>query len=97
MIKDYSDENTIVDPETGITYTKIKTFTGKNDLISDTGGFNMSPDGRFMVLENKVVPLNGSDAFNLVDMECTPGCLCPGYEKSCILCRQRYLDCPCFS
>ncbi|NQU86321.1 MAG: PD40 domain-containing protein, partial [Mariniphaga sp.] len=66
----YSDENTIVDPETGITYSKVKTFTGKNDLISYTsGGFNMSPDGRFLVLENKVVPTDGSDPFTLVDMD----------------------------
>lgn len=65
-----SDENTIVDPETGITYSKVKTFTGKNDIISyTTGGFNMSPDGRFLVIENKVVPIDGSDPFSLVDMD----------------------------
>ncbi len=33
-IKDYSDENTIVDPETGIKYAKIRSFVGKNDQIS---------------------------------------------------------------
>ena len=65
-----ADENTIVDPETGITYRKIKTFTGNNDLISyTTGGFNMMPDGRFLVLENKVVPTDGSDPFDLVNMD----------------------------
>jgi len=69
-IMDFSDKNTIVDPETGITYRKVKTFTGKNDVISYTsGGFNMSPDGRFLVLENKVVPTDGSDPFTLVDMD----------------------------
>jgi len=69
QVINYSDENTIVDPESGITYRKVKTFTGKNDLISYTGGgFNMLPDGRFLVLENKVVPTDGSDPFTLVNM-----------------------------
>lgn len=63
------DENKIIDPETGITYRKIKSFTGKNDWIDYTsGGFNMTPDCRFMVLENKVVPTDGSEPFKLVDM-----------------------------
>lgn len=61
-----ADEKVFVDPESGITYTKIRTFTGKNDWINyATGGFNISQDGRFMVLENKVVPIDGSDPFYL--------------------------------
>jgi Tol biopolymer transport system component/TolA-binding protein len=65
----YADKNTIIDPQSGITYTKIKTFTGKNDLISyTTGGFNLSPDCRFLVLENQVVPVDGSPPFKLVEM-----------------------------
>ena len=77
------DGNTIVDPETGISYTKIKTFTGKNDLISYTsGGFNISPNGRFMVLENKVVPVDGSDAFKLVEMEAMRAIYSPDMKKA---------------
>jgi len=83
IIKDYSDENTIVDPETGIKYNKIKSFVGKNDQISSTwGGFNISPDGRFMVLENKVVPVNGSDAFDLVEMDALRAVYAPGMKKA---------------
>jgi Tol biopolymer transport system component/TolA-binding protein len=63
------DENTIVS-EQGITFTKHKTFVGNNDRITyATGGFNMSPDCRFLVLENTVVPVDGSDAFQLVEMD----------------------------
>jgi Tol biopolymer transport system component/TolA-binding protein len=63
------DENTIVS-EQEITFRKYKTFVGKNDQITyTTGGFNMSPDCRFLVLDNTVVPVDGSDAFQLVEIE----------------------------
>jgi len=79
----YSDENTIVDPEMGITYNKIKTFAGKNDQITYmSGGVNMSPDCRFMVLGNKVVPLDGSDPFNLVDMDALRAKYAPDMKKA---------------
>lgn len=79
----YSDVDTIIDPETGIKFTKIKTFSGKNDLISYTsGGFNLSPDGRFMVLENKVVSVEGSDAFDLVDMDALRAVYAPDMKKA---------------
>jgi len=78
-----TDENTIIDPETGIKYTKIRTFSGKNDLISYTsGGFSISSDNRFMVLENKVVPMDGSDAFKLVEKEAMRAVYAPGMKKA---------------
>jgi Tol biopolymer transport system component/TolA-binding protein len=77
------DENTIVDPGTGIKYTKIRSFIGKNDQINSTwGGFNISPDGRFMVKENKVVPVDGSDAFDLVEMDALRAIYSPGMKKA---------------
>ena len=82
MVKYDTDVNNIVDPENGITYTKIKIFTGKNDIINNTGGFNLSPDGRFVVLENKVVPLNGSDPFDLVEMKALRAIYAPGMKKA---------------
>ncbi len=63
------DKDFITDEESGISYHKVKTFAGKNDIISHTGGLNLSPDARFVVLENKVVPLEGGDPFNLVNKE----------------------------
>jgi len=61
------DENTIVDPETGITYRKIKTFTGKNDVIEAAG--SLSPNGKFLLKGNTIVPMDGSDPFEFVDMQ----------------------------
>lgn len=85
-LKFNSDENKIIDPKTGITYTKIKTFAGKNDQIGLLdGGSNMSPDCRFMVLENKVVPIDGSDPFNLVDMDALRGIYAPDMQKAAFL------------
>jgi len=85
-VKFAPDENKIVDPETGITYNKIKTFAGKNDQIGTLdGGSNMSPDCRFMVLENKVVPLDGSDPFNLVDMEALRAIYAPDMKNAAFL------------
>lgn len=78
-----TDENVIIDPKTGIKYTRIKTITGKNDLISYTsGGFNFTQDGRFMVLENNVVPVNGSDAFKLVEMDALRAIYAPDMKKA---------------
>lgn len=77
------DENKIIDPETGITYRKIKSFTGKNDWIDYTsGGFNMTSDCRFMVLENKVVPTDGSEPFKLVDMNALRAVYSPDMTKA---------------
>ena len=64
-----SDENTIVDPETGITYRKIKSFVGKNDVIDWTPNTSLSPNGKFLLSGNTIVPMDGSDPFKFVDMQ----------------------------
>ena len=63
-----SEENIIMDPEMGITYTKIKTFAGKNDIIEWTSGTNMSPNGEFNIYGNTIIPLDGGDPFKFADM-----------------------------
>jgi Tol biopolymer transport system component/tetratricopeptide (TPR) repeat protein len=77
-----ADKGIIIDPKTGIEFTKFKSYSGRNDQIEyTTGGFNLSPDGRFMVLENTVVPVDGSEAFQLVDMNATRSVYSPEMEK----------------
>jgi len=77
------DENYIVDPETGIQYTKIRSFSGRNDIIKWTsGGFNLSPDGRFMVQDNTIVPTDGSDYFELVNMKASRASYSPDMTKA---------------
>jgi len=67
-INNSPDENTIIDPETGITYRKIKTFTGKNDVIEWTP-FSLSPNGKFLLSGNTIVPMDGNDPFKFVEMD----------------------------
>jgi Tol biopolymer transport system component/TolA-binding protein len=83
VINNPQNENTVVDPKTGITYKKIKTFTGKNDLITyTTGGFNLSPDCRFITSDNKIIPVDGSDAFDLVTMNSARTVYAPDMKKA---------------
>ncbi len=77
-----ADNGIIIDPKTGIEFTKLKSYSGRNDQIEyTTGGFNLSPDGRFMVLENTVVPVDGSEAFQLVNMNANRSVYSPDMEK----------------
>jgi len=63
------DENSIIDPETGITYRKIKTFTGKSDVSSLPG--KLSPNGKYLLCGNTVVPMDGTAPFELIDYDST--------------------------
>ncbi|MCK4745472.1 MAG: PD40 domain-containing protein, partial [Bacteroidales bacterium] len=71
ITKIISDENTIVDPETGITYRKIKTFTGESDIITLPGSLKLSPNGKHLLCENTVVPMDGTAPFELIDYHST--------------------------
>jgi len=72
-----ADKGFIIDPDTGVRYTKTIALTGKNDVIEDTTYpnrldlFQLSPNGKFLLYEKLVVPLDGSDPFDLVDMPAT--------------------------
>ena len=60
------DSNVFVDLQTGIRFTKFKTISGPSDVI--TGGPGLSPNGKFLLWGVRVVPLDGSMPFDLVDM-----------------------------
>lgn len=72
-----SDRGIIIDPKTGVKYTKIKTFYGKNDVCLITTDLNISPNGKFLLSGKNVVPLDGSDAFEIVDMAAERGTWSP--------------------
>jgi Tol biopolymer transport system component/TolA-binding protein len=71
MMQDYSGENTIVDPGTGITYRKIKSFTGESDIITYTTDLNLSPNGKYLLCANMVVPMDGTAPFELIEFSTT--------------------------
>ena len=65
------DENTIVDPETGITFRKIKSFTGESDIIVQAVDLNLSHNSKFLLSGNSVVPMDGAAPFELIDYKST--------------------------
>jgi Tol biopolymer transport system component/TolA-binding protein len=71
MTQDYYGENIIVDPETGITYKKIKTFTGESDIITYATDLNLSPNGKYLLCGNMVVPMDGTAPFELIEFSST--------------------------
>ncbi len=66
-ISPYPDKDTVVDPETGITFTKMETLTGESDIITYTSDLNISPNGKFLLFGNMVVPMDGTTPFELID------------------------------
>jgi len=77
-----SDKGVIVDPETAVKYTKIETFSGKSDVIEYTTDLNLSPNGRFLLNWDIVIPLGGGKPFKLVDMPAGRGTWSPDGKKA---------------
>jgi tricorn protease len=71
-----SDQAVIVDPRTGAKFQRIHTLSGKSDVIAGLGGF-LSPNGKFLLSEMTVIPLDGSDPFALTDKEAWRGTWSP--------------------
>jgi Tol biopolymer transport system component len=78
---DALDKGVIIDPNTGLTYTKAKTFFGKNDVIDVPTRLHLSPNGKYLLQDNLVIPMNGEEPFNLVDMQALRGIWSPDGKK----------------
>jgi len=76
------NEKVIIDQRTGATYRKIESLTGKRDVIEVTGGLNLSPNGKFLLHDNLVIPLKGEEPFNLLDTEAWRGVWSPDGKKA---------------
>ncbi len=61
------DKKVIVDPKTGAEYRKVKVLTGKSDVIEEARGVFLSPNGKFLLNNRTVIPLDGKEPFYLVD------------------------------
>ena len=85
VMSDAADKGFIIDPDTGVKYTKTVTFVGKNDVIiedtEDTRDLNLSPNGKFLLIGKLVVPLDGSEPFELVDTPAGRGTWSPDGKK----------------
>jgi Tol biopolymer transport system component len=61
----------ITDTSTGLQFQQIKTIVGTKDVIEynyDCQHVRMSPNGKFLLYNNFVIPLGDGDVINLVDM-----------------------------
>ena len=78
-----SEKQVITDPETGVEYTKIMTLTGKSDVIKgDLWWLSLSPNGGFLLWDKTVIPLDGGETFDLVDMPAYDGVWSPDGRKA---------------
>lgn len=77
-----SEKKVIVDPKTGAEFRKIRVFTGKSDVIEYVpSGVFLSPNGKFLLNNRIVIPLEGGEPFDLVDKPALRGIWSPDGKK----------------
>jgi Tol biopolymer transport system component len=59
-----ADQAAIVDPKTGAVFRRIHVLSGKSDVVYGPGP-SLSPNGKFLLNEMTVIPLDGSEPFPL--------------------------------
>ncbi len=80
-MSDALEKGVIIDPETGVKYTKTRTFVGKRDVIDVPTYLDLSPNGKFLLRHNLVLPLDSGNPFKLVDMPAYSGRWSPDGKK----------------
>ena len=78
---DATDKGFVIDPDTGVKFSKTRSLTGKKDVIGYTVGLNLSPNGKFLLHGGLVIPLDSGDPFQLVDMPALRGTWSPDGKK----------------
>ncbi len=61
-----ADNRTIIDPESGAEYKKIEILRGNKDVFAYSV-VNISPNGKFLLQDNIVIPLEDGEPFELID------------------------------
>ncbi len=63
------DDKTILDPGTGIRYTRINALAGKNDIIKEANSISdVSPNRKFLLVGNKVISFDNEPSFDVFDV-----------------------------
>ena len=81
-MSDAADKGFVIDPDTGVKFSKTRTLAGKKDVIGYTVGLNLSPNGKFLLHGGLVIPLDSGDPFELVDMPVGRGTWSPDGTKA---------------
>ncbi|MEI7421892.1 MAG: FISUMP domain-containing protein [Prolixibacteraceae bacterium] len=80
------DDKTILDSVTGIKYTKINSWAGKNDVVKVASSIaDIIPNRKFLLAENKVIPFENAEPFTLNDSLFTFSKLSPDGTKVAFL------------
>ena|GEM_PF-26879 len=81
-IRTQENEKVITDPATGVEYTRTRTFTGKRDVITQVAWqLSLSPNGKFLLWNRTVIPLDDGEPFDLVDVPASRGIWSPDGKK----------------
>ena len=83
-----SDLKVIIDPKAGVEYRKIGSLTGRKDVVVNASGLQLSPNGKFLLYENLVIPLIEEEPFDLVEMDAWRGIWSPDGKKAAFFTRE---------
>jgi Tol biopolymer transport system component len=77
-----SEKGIIIDSKTGVKYTKTRAFTGKRDVVTQAAyQLGLSPNGKFLLWNKLVIPMDNGEPFDLVDMPASLGNWSPDGKK----------------
>jgi beta-lactamase regulating signal transducer with metallopeptidase domain/Tol biopolymer transport system component len=65
------ESDTVVDLKTGLTFKPLVSVSGDHDIITDESGLSLSPNGKFLLWQGWMVPLDGSSPFKLEELRGT--------------------------
>ncbi|MEE9503460.1 MAG: DPP IV N-terminal domain-containing protein, partial [Candidatus Aminicenantaceae bacterium] len=74
------DKKIVIDPKTGVKFSKIEILSGKKD-VAVYSHIKLSPNGKFLLHQKIVIPLKGEEPFDLVDTEAWRGIWSPDGKK----------------
>lgn len=74
-----SDKKVIIDSKTGVKYIRINSLTDDGKYITGLG--SLSPNGKFRILGKRVIPMDGSGEFDLVNIPASRGVWSPDGKK----------------
>ena len=58
----------LTDSSTDLQFRKIGGISGKKDIIQYTTGLHISPNGKFLLHNSHIIPIDGGEAIRFVDM-----------------------------
>jgi Tol biopolymer transport system component len=77
-----AEQDIITDPKTGVAYHRLASLAGRKDVVDHAWALKFSPNGKYLLYENLVIPLDEDEPFNLVDMDAWRGIWSPDGKQA---------------